>query len=81
LGTLLVTILRRRHLLLLGSLLMGLVLLKGDLLHGRLLLRSLRLGLFGHRLHRSQVLLLAMHHLKKQLLSLSRDCCALQIKT
>jgi hypothetical protein len=81
LGNLLITILGQQPLLLFGSLLTVLMLLGGDLLHVGLLLGSLRLSLSCHLLHGSQVLLLAMQHLKKLLLSLPRGCCALQIKT
>jgi hypothetical protein len=61
--------------MLLGSLLMGLLLLSGNLLLG-----SLRLGLSAHLLLESRVLLLVMQHPKKLLLSLLGGRCALQIK-
>jgi hypothetical protein len=54
---------------------MGLMLLRGNLLHV-----SLLLGLSGHLLSGSQVLLFAMQHPKKLLLLLSRGRYALQIK-
>jgi hypothetical protein len=62
-------------LLLLGSLLVGLMLLRGDLLLRSLLPRSLRLSLSSHLLVESRVLLLVMQHPKKLLLSLLRPLC------
>jgi hypothetical protein len=56
------------------------VLLQGDLLHESLLLGSPRLGLSGHLLLKSRVLLLAVQHPKKLLMSLLKGCYALQIK-
>jgi hypothetical protein len=64
LGTLLVTVLGQRPLL------VGL--LHASLLHVRLLL-----GLYDHLLRGSRVLLLTVQHLKKLLLSLPGVCCAL----
>jgi hypothetical protein len=61
---------------LLRRLMVGLMLLGGDLFHV-----SLDLTLSGHHLSRSRVLLLAMQHLKKLLLSLPKGRYAMQIET
>jgi hypothetical protein len=52
------------------------LLLRGDLLDVSLL-GSLRLGLYGHLLHGSRMLLLIVQHLKKLLMSMPRGRCAL----